>query len=106
MGIVGGGPGSFIGPVHRMAAQLDGEVELVAGAFSQDAAKSSKPASPTASATTASTRQRVVSRRLMRCMAVDYEHCGIRVNAVVPGSTETSLMWNNVSPADIAQKRQ
>jgi predicted dehydrogenase len=40
MGMVGGGPGSFIGPVHRMAAELDGEVELVAGAFSQDAAKS------------------------------------------------------------------
>jgi NAD(P)-dependent dehydrogenase (short-subunit alcohol dehydrogenase family) len=43
---------------------------------------------------------------LIRCMAVDYAHCGIRVNAVVPGSTETSLMWNNVSPADIARMRQ
>jgi predicted dehydrogenase len=40
MGMAGGGPGSFIGPVHRMAAELDGEIELVAGAFSQDAAKS------------------------------------------------------------------
>ncbi len=35
MGIVGGGPGSFIGPVHRIAAELDGRIELVAGAFSQ-----------------------------------------------------------------------
>ncbi len=33
-GMVGGGPGAFIGPVHRMAAALDGEWELVAGAFS------------------------------------------------------------------------
>ena len=40
MGMVGGGAGSFIGPVHRMAAELDGGIELVAGAFSQDAARS------------------------------------------------------------------
>ena len=40
MGMVGGGAGSFIGPVHRMAAELDGNIELVAGAFSQDEAKS------------------------------------------------------------------
>jgi predicted dehydrogenase len=35
MGMVGGGPGAFIGPVHRIAAELDGRIELVAGAFSQ-----------------------------------------------------------------------
>jgi predicted dehydrogenase len=40
MGMVGGGAGSFIGPVHRMAAELDGTIELVAGAFSQNAEKS------------------------------------------------------------------
>lgn len=39
-GMVGGGPGAFIGGVHRMAARLDGEFTLVAGAFSADAAKS------------------------------------------------------------------
>ena len=33
MGMVGGGAGSFIGPVHRMGAELDGTIELVAGAF-------------------------------------------------------------------------
>ena len=38
-GMVGGGPGAFIGAVHRMAAALDGESELVAGAFSSDADK-------------------------------------------------------------------
>ena len=32
-GMVGGGPGAFIGAVHRMAAALDGEWKLVAGAF-------------------------------------------------------------------------
>jgi predicted dehydrogenase len=40
MGLIGGGPGSFIGAVHRTAAELDGEIQLVAGAFSSDAVKS------------------------------------------------------------------
>ena len=40
MGMVGGGLGAFIGPVHRMAAELDREAELVAGAFSSNPAKS------------------------------------------------------------------
>ena len=40
MGMIGGGPGSFIGPVHRIAAELDREIELVAGAFSSDAGRS------------------------------------------------------------------
>ncbi|MFM5954108.1 MAG: Gfo/Idh/MocA family protein [Novosphingobium sp.] len=40
MGMIGGGPGSFIGPIHRIAAELDREIELVAGAFSSDAGRS------------------------------------------------------------------
>src|SRR4029079_4190281 len=40
MAMVGGGPGAFIGPVHRMAAELDRKIELVAGAFSRDAERS------------------------------------------------------------------
>jgi len=40
MGLVGGGPGAFIGPVHKMAAELDGKIELTAGAFSQSAERS------------------------------------------------------------------
>lgn len=36
LAMVGGGPGAFIGPVHRIASQLDGRVRLVAGAFSSD----------------------------------------------------------------------
>jgi predicted dehydrogenase len=38
MGMIGGGEGSFIGPVHRMAARLDGLIDLVCGAFSSDPA--------------------------------------------------------------------
>lgn len=37
MGMVGGGQGAFIGAVHRMAARLDNEIELVCGAFSSNA---------------------------------------------------------------------
>ena len=40
MGMVGGGRGAFIGGVHRMAANLDGKIELVAGAFSSNPEKS------------------------------------------------------------------
>ncbi len=40
MGMVGGGPGAFIGDVHRKAACFDGGVELVAGCFSRSADKS------------------------------------------------------------------
>lgn len=40
MGMVGGGAGAFIGGVHRMAAALDGEIDLVCGAFSSDPERS------------------------------------------------------------------
>jgi predicted dehydrogenase len=39
-GMVGGGRGAFIGAVHRIAAQMDGRAELVAGAFSSDPQRS------------------------------------------------------------------
>ena len=38
--MVGGGRGAFIGGVHRIAAAIDGQIELVAGAFSSDPEKS------------------------------------------------------------------
>ncbi len=40
MGMVGGGPGAFIGAAHRAAMRLDGKIDLIAGAFSSDRAKS------------------------------------------------------------------
>ena len=40
MGMVGGGPGAFIGDIHRKAAALDGLIETVCGCFSSDPAKS------------------------------------------------------------------
>ena len=43
---------------------------------------------------------------LVRCMAVDYARYGIRVNAVVPGATETRLMWANVDPQAVPEMRR
>src|SRR5450755_3652839 len=40
LGMVGGGPGAFIGAVHRAAARLDDKYELVAAALSSDPEKS------------------------------------------------------------------
>lgn len=39
-GMIGGGRGAFIGAVHRIAAHMDGQAELVAGAFSSDPKRS------------------------------------------------------------------
>ncbi|HVJ03923.1 MAG TPA: Gfo/Idh/MocA family oxidoreductase [Sphingomonas sp.] len=42
LGMVGGGEGAFIGAVHRMAAAIDGDWQLVAGAFSTDAGRNAR----------------------------------------------------------------
>ena len=42
LGVIGGGPGSFIGPVHRAAARLDDNFEIVASVLSSDPARSRK----------------------------------------------------------------
>ena len=39
LGMIGGGQGAYIGGLHRLAARLDGQYELVAGAFDIDAAR-------------------------------------------------------------------
>jgi len=40
LGMVGGGPGAFIGAVHRIAARMDDHYDLVAAALSSDPARS------------------------------------------------------------------
>src|SRR4249920_1573864 len=42
LGMVGGGEGAFIGAVHRIAARLDDQYELVAGALASTAAKAKR----------------------------------------------------------------
>ena len=44
LAVIGGGPGSFIGPVHRTAARLDDRFEIVAGVLSGDPTRSRKAA--------------------------------------------------------------
>ncbi|MGL6208432.1 MAG: Gfo/Idh/MocA family protein [Paracoccaceae bacterium] len=44
LGMVGGGRGAFIGAVHRIAARIDDQYDLVAGAFSADPEKSAASA--------------------------------------------------------------
>src|SRR5436190_20377473 len=39
LGMVGGGQGAFIGAVHRIAARIDGQFDLVAGALSSEPAR-------------------------------------------------------------------
>jgi predicted dehydrogenase len=40
LGVIGGGPGSFIGPVHRTSARLDDNYEIVASVLSSDPERS------------------------------------------------------------------
>ena len=55
LGMVGGGQGAFIGAVHRIAARIDWQFELVAGALSSEPARAkaspwnsaSRPKDPT-----------------------------------------------------------
>jgi len=42
LGMVGGGEGAFIGAVHRMAAAIDGDWQLAAGAFSTDPGRNTR----------------------------------------------------------------
>lgn len=44
LGMVGGGEGAFIGAVHRIAARMDGQFRLVAGALSSDAGRAESSA--------------------------------------------------------------
>lgn len=42
---------------------------------------------------------------LVRSIALDYARHSIRVNTIVPGATETALMWANVPPAEVPAAR-
>ena len=43
---------------------------------------------------------------LVRSLAIDYAKQGIRVNALLPGPTETELMWANVSQEQVGETRE
>ena len=75
-GIVGGGQGSFIGAVHHMAVELDGQVEVVAGAMSAD------PQRAEASAQAWYLKPSILARTTARC-------CGPRI-----GCSLVSSRWH------------
>lgn len=42
---------------------------------------------------------------LVRSLAIDYAAFGVRVNGVLPGPTETKLMWANVAEGEVEEMR-
>ena len=46
LAVIGGGPASWIGGMHRGAAEMDGYFRVAAGVFSSDPARSRAAASP------------------------------------------------------------
>ena len=42
LGIVGGGPGSWIGHVHRISSRFDDQYKIIAGVFSRNESNSTK----------------------------------------------------------------
>lgn len=43
---------------------------------------------------------------LVRSLAIDYAPHSVRVNAIVPGATETALMWEGMPPDEIPAARE
>jgi NAD(P)-dependent dehydrogenase (short-subunit alcohol dehydrogenase family) len=93
--------GSFLASKYTIAAMLrsgrGGSVVLASSpaAFVAFAAGGSGPYAASKGGVSA----------LVRAMAIDYASAGIRVNAIVPGPTETPLMWANVAEDDIPSMR-
>jgi NAD(P)-dependent dehydrogenase (short-subunit alcohol dehydrogenase family) len=80
-----------------LAAQIPGSVVCVSSPLGRVAAPGG---------TSAYSASKAGISALVRTLAVDYAQYGIRVNAVLPGPTETALMWANVAPDDRAAMRK
>lgn len=59
----------------------------------------------TAGGSSAYSASKAAVNALVRSLAVDYAGDGIRANALLPGPTETKLMWANVAESEIAEMR-
>ena len=93
--------GTFLACKHALAAMVDhgkgGSVVCVSSAW----ATVSAPGGATAYC---ASKGGVAS--LVRSLALDYAPHGIRVNSVVPGATDTDLMWANIAPSDVPATRR
>jgi predicted dehydrogenase len=95
MGMVGGGTGSFIGPLHRLGAQLSERVELVAGVFSRTPERSRAAAAafgvnpdrcyPTFEAMFAAERSAANGIELVAIAAPNHLHLPIALEALACG---------------------
>ena len=71
-GIVGGGRGAFIGRVHRMAVELDGEARVIAGAMSSDPDTASASAAAWGLARTYTSYEDMASAEAARADGIDF----------------------------------
>ena len=71
-GIVGGGRGAFIGAVHRIAAELDGQSTVVAGALSSDPATARASAAAWGLARSYDTYQEMARAEAARSDGIEY----------------------------------
>jgi len=114
MGMIGGGNGAFIGAVHRMAAALDGEIDLVCGAFSRDHANclatgdelslAPERCYPDLGAMLASERRRTSDG--MRCLSIvtpNHTHVPMAVQAAEAGLDIMSDKPAGVTLAEVEQ---
>lgn len=113
MAMVGGGPGSFIGPVHRMAAELDGRIRLVAGVFSRDPAKNIQAAAawgvapdrvyPDHHAMIAAEREREDGARLVSVVTPNHLHFDVSAAALRGG---LHVISDKPATLNLAEARQ
>lgn len=113
LAMVGGGPGAFIGPVHRMAAELDGRICLVAGAFSRDASKNAEAAgawgvSPERTyadheAMIASERSRADGAELVAVVTPNHLHFAVSAAALRAG---LHVMSDKPATLDLAEAKE
>jgi len=81
---------------QMLGAEIGGSVVLVASTFARTAAP----------AITAYGTSKGAVCALARSLAIDYAAYGIRANALLPGPTDTPLMWQGMSPQQVAEVRE
>src|SRR5262245_40131104 len=117
LAVIGGGPGSVIGEVHRIAARLDGYYDIVASALSSDAERSrhSGCAIGVSQDRADPSWQALVERESGRADGPDvvavmtpndghYEDCKAALDDVVHNIGEIPLTANLATAADLARK--
>lgn len=103
-GMVGGGPGSFIGGVHRAAISLEGCGRLVAGCFSSQKKRIARKASSwvwilNGSMQHSATWRLLKQAEMIRYPTLDMGIAGVRFIESCVASSHQGAVWVDV-PAD------